>query len=71
MSGIKRNEANGPDESTVRGKTKKPKTLGKYLLVSATQTIVEFGSFILLHLLPCRLLSRTAWPSRYRLRITF
>lgn len=33
MGGIKRNEANGPDESTVRGKTKKPKTLGKYLLV--------------------------------------
>lgn len=51
MSGIKRNEANGPDESTVRGETKQPKTLGKYLLVSATQTIVEFGSFTLLHLL--------------------
>ena len=51
MGGIKRNEANGPDESTVRGKTKKPKTLGKYLLVSATQTIVEFGSFTLLHVL--------------------
>ena len=51
MSGIKRNEANWPDESTVRGETKQPKTLGKYLLVSATQTIVEFGSFTLLHLL--------------------
>ena len=38
-------------KSSNQESSKKPKTLGKYLLVSATQTIVEFGSFTLLHVL--------------------
>lgn len=38
-------------KSSNQESSKRPKTLGKYLLVSATQTIVEFGSFTLLHVL--------------------